>query len=73
MIYKTAVYRARAPDARFRSAKESGFFYEEISKNLCLAAKAAERMNLWDFLIQQSEYYRHLLSHLAQVLEFGAL
>ena len=73
MIYKTAVYRARAPDARFRSAKESGFFYEEISKNLCLAAKAAERMNLWDFLIQQSEYYRHLLSHLVQVLEFGEL
>ncbi len=32
LIYKTAVYRARAPDARFRSAKESGFFYEEIRK-----------------------------------------
>ena len=30
-------------------------------------------MNLWDFLIQQSEYYRHLLSHLVQVLEFGEL
>ena len=30
-------------------------------------------MKLWDFLIQQSEYYRHLLSHLAQALEFGAL
>ena len=30
-------------------------------------------MNLWDFLIQQLEYYRHLLSHLAQALEFGEL
>ena len=30
-------------------------------------------MKLWDFLIQQSEYYRHLLSHLAQVLESGEL
>ena len=28
-------------------------------------------MKLWDFLIQQSEYYRHLLLHLVQVLEFG--
>ena len=30
-------------------------------------------MKLWDFLIQQSEYYRHLLLHLVQVLEFGEL
>lgn len=30
-------------------------------------------MKLWDFLIQQSECYRHLLLHLVQVLEFGEL
>ena len=74
MIYKTAVYRARAPDARKLIRRNRRFFYEEIKHTkLCLAEVSAERMNLWDFLIQQSEYYRLLLSHLAQDLEFGAL
>ena len=43
------------------SAETGGFFNEEIKHTkLCLAEISAERMNLWDFLIQQSEYYRHL-------------
>lgn len=55
------------------SAESGGFFMRKTNTKLCLADVSAERMNLWDFLIQQSEYYRHLLSHLAQVLESGAL
>lgn len=55
------------------SACAAGFYEEMKHTKLCLAEITAERMILWHFLIQQSEYYRHLLSHLAQDLESGAL
>lgn len=59
MIYKTAVYRARAPDARFNPLKKADFFMRNKEKFM-FSRKGGRKDETMGFLIQQSEYYRHL-------------
>ena len=47
MIYKTAVYRARAPDARFRSAKERGFFNSAVGVLQTLVIALGAGLGIW--------------------------